>query len=50
MSLINGSTIILVSKIDWGTVADWVSGIGSFGAVIVALWQIIIQRKKRRKR
>ena len=49
MSLINGSTIILVSKIDWGTVADWVSGIGSFGAVIVALWQIIIQRKKEEK-
>lgn len=49
MSLINGSTIILVSKIDWGTIADWVSGIGSFGAVIVALWQIIIQRKKEEK-
>ena len=49
MSLINGSTITLVSKIDWGTVADWVSGIGSFGAVIVALWQIIIQRKKEEK-
>ena len=32
-----------------GTVADWVSGIGSCGAVIVALWQIIAQRNKEEK-
>ena len=27
-----------VAKIDWGSVADWVSGIGSFAAAIVALY------------
>lgn len=46
MSLINGSTITLVSKIDWGTVADWVSGIGSLIAIGFAYWQIAEQRKE----
>lgn len=49
MSWMNGILITFISKLEWGTVADWVSGIGSFGAVIVALWQIIIQRKKEEK-
>lgn len=49
MNLINGIIITFISKLEWGTVADWVSGIGSFGAVIVALWQIIMQRKKEEK-
>lgn len=48
MNWING-IINFLSKLDWGTVADWVSGIGSCGAVIVALWQIIMQRKKEEK-
>jgi hypothetical protein len=26
------------SAINWGSVADWVSGLGSFSAVIVALY------------
>lgn len=46
MSWINGILITFISKLEWGTVADWVSGIGSCGAVIVALWQITVQRKK----
>lgn len=29
----------------WGTVAEWFSGIASFGAVVVALWQSIVIRK-----
>ena len=49
MNWINGIIITFISKIEWGTVADWVSGIGSLGAVIVALWQIIMQRKKEEK-
>lgn len=28
----------LVSGIDWGSIADWVSGIGSLTAAIVAIW------------
>ena len=49
MNWINGIFITFISKLELGTVADWVSGIGSLGAVIVALWQIIVQRKKERK-
>lgn len=50
MNWINGIIIFLFKmdwpKLDWGTVADWVSGIGSCGAVIVALGQIMAQRKQ----
>lgn len=45
-----GATIVyLIPKKNFGSIADWVSGIGSCGAVIVALWQIIMQRKKEEK-
>ena len=45
-----GATIVyLIPKKNFGSIADWVSGIGALGAVIVALWQIIMQRKKEEK-
>ena len=45
-----GATIVyLIPKKNFGSIADWVSGIGALGAIIVALWQIIIQRKKEEK-
>lgn len=31
---------------NWGSFGDWVSGIGAFVAVAVALWQFHIQRKE----
>ena len=53
MNWINGIIIFLFKmdwpKLDWGTVADWVSGIGSCGAVIVALGQLIWQKEKEKK-
>ncbi len=49
MSWINGTIINFLSKLDWGTVADWVSGIGSCGAVFVALGQIIWQKEKEKE-
>ena len=52
LSWINGSTITFInflSKLEWGTVADWVSGIGSLGAIIFAYWQMNVRRKKEEK-
>lgn len=53
MNWINGIIIFLFKmdwpKLDWGTVADWVSGIGSCGAVIFALGQLIWQKEKEKK-
>lgn len=49
MSLINGTIIIFLSKLDWGTVADWVSGFASMGAIVFAYWQIAEQRKEYKK-
>lgn len=46
MNWINGSTITLVFKINWATVADWVSGIGSLWAIIFAYKQIDQQKKE----
>ncbi len=37
-----------VTTIDWGSVADWVSGIGSMGAVIVALGIALSERRQSR--
>ena len=34
--------------VDWGSVADWVSGLGSLGAVVVALWITTSDRKRTR--
>lgn len=45
MSWMNG-IIISLSKLDWGTVADWVSGIGSLIAIAFAYLQIAEQRKE----
>lgn len=49
MSWINGTIIPFLSKLEWGTVADWVSGIGSLGAIIFAYWQMHVQKIKKRK-
>lgn len=53
MSWING-IINFLSKIDWGklewgSVADWVSGIGSLLAIGFAYWKMIEQRNKEEK-
>ena len=45
MSWMNG-IIISLSKLEWGTVADWVSGIGSLIAIAFAYLQISEQRKE----
>lgn len=34
------------SKVNWGSVADWVSGIGSLGAIIFAYWRMHVQKNK----
>jgi len=45
-----GATIVyLLPKKNFGSTADWVSGIGSLGAIIVALWQMHVQRNKEEK-
>lgn len=49
MNLINGIIITFISKLEWGTVADWVSGIGSLIAIGFAYWQIAEQRKQYKK-
>ena len=52
LSWINVSTIAFInflSKLEWGTVADWVSGIGSLGAIIFAYWQMHMQRNKEKE-
>ena len=46
MSWIDGILITFISKLEWGTVADWVSGIGSLIAIAFAYWQIAEQRKE----
>jgi hypothetical protein len=33
-----GCELLCLDSADWGNVADWVSGLGSFAAVGVALW------------
>lgn len=48
-SFLGAAIVYLIPKNNFGSIADWVSGIGSLGAIIVALWQIIIQRKKEEK-
>ena len=46
MNWINGFLITAISKIEWGSVADWISGIGSLLAIIFAYWQMQVQRNK----
>ena len=46
MNWINGILITFISKLEWGTVADWVSGIGSLLAIAFAYWKMIEQRNK----
>lgn len=36
-------------SLDWGSVADWVSGIGSIGASVVALWLASNQKRALRE-
>lgn len=35
--------------VDWGSVADWVSGVGSIGASVLALWLSGADRRARRE-
>lgn len=37
------------SNVDWGSVADWVSGIGSVSASVIALWLSGADRRARRE-
>ena len=46
MNWIDGILITFISKLEWGTVADWVSGIGSLIAIAFAYLQIAEQRKE----
>ena len=50
MNWINGIIIFLFKmdwpKLDWGTVADWVSGFASIGAIVFAYIQIKMQREE----
>jgi len=49
MNWINGIIITFISKLEWGTVADWVSGFASMGAIVFAYLQIAEQRKEYKK-
>lgn len=38
-----------MKNVDWGSVADWVSGIGSLGAVFFVIVQMLFDKKHRRE-
>jgi hypothetical protein len=37
-------------QIDWGSVPDWIAGVGSLAAIVVALWISLGEAKLRRRR
>lgn len=45
-SFLGAAIVYLIPKNNFGSIADWVSGIGSLGAIIVALWQIYEQKNE----
>lgn len=39
-----------LGQIDWGSVPDWIAGVGSLAAIVVALWISLSEAKLRRRR
>ncbi|MCP0886945.1 hypothetical protein LB941_06310 [Ligilactobacillus sp. WILCCON 0076] len=44
MGIVLPQTSIWFSKIEWGSVADWVSGLGAIGAIFAVIWQVNKQK------